>query len=150
MIGRRVFLALSLAMLAGACHGTGGSGMPGDSDDHTPFGAIAESEAVRFTGTEPFWGGEVADGRLTYTTPDNPQGTIVPVSRFAGRGGLSFSGELAGQSLTLAVTPGDCSDGMSDRTYPFVATLRLGEDLRQGCAWTERQPRTEGGRSPVG
>lgn len=101
---------------------------------------IAVNEAVKFTGTEPFWGGDVVNGKLTYATPDDPKGAVVPVSRFAGRGGLSFSGQLAGRSLTLAVTPGHCSDGMSERKYPFVATLRLGDVLRQGCAWTARQP----------
>jgi len=62
------------------------------------------------------------------------------VSRFAGRGGLSFSGEMNGEALTLAVTPGACSDGMSDRTYPFVVTLRIGDDLRNGCGWTKTHP----------
>jgi uncharacterized membrane protein len=38
------------------------------------------------------------------------------------------------------ITPGVCSDGMSDRTYPFVATLRLGDETRNGCAWSENSP----------
>ena len=38
------------------------------------------------------------------------------------------------------VTPGECSDGMSDRTYPFTVTLLLGEEQRTGCAWTDLQP----------
>jgi len=29
---------------------------------------------------------------------------------------------------------------MSDRTYPFTATLKIGDDTRNGCAWTEREP----------
>ena len=44
--------------------------------------------------------------------------------------------------FALAVTPGDCSDGMSDRTYPFVATLQVAGEQRNGCAWTERRPFT--------
>ena len=47
-------------------------------------------------------------------------------SRFAGRGGLSYSGTIDGRSFDMAVTPAECSDGMSDRTYPFVVTLRIG------------------------
>ncbi|KHK89989.1 COG3650 family protein [Novosphingobium malaysiense] len=129
-----------LALGLSACQPSAGGDVPGDGDDHTPFDAIAADEAIKFTGTEPFWGGEVADGKMTYTTPENAEGTVVPVSRFAGRGGLSFSGELGGQPLTLAVTPGTCSDGMSDRSYPFVVTLRLGGDLRNGCGWTQAKP----------
>lgn len=114
--------------------------MPGDSKDHRPWQGIAREEVVHFTGTEPFWGGNVTGTELTYKTPDNPEGERIAISRFAGRGGLSFSGGLAAGPMTLAVTPGKCSDGMSDRTYPFTATLQVGSDVRQGCAWTDRQP----------
>ncbi|MCJ2186599.1 COG3650 family protein [Novosphingobium beihaiensis] len=130
---------LMLPMVLGACSG-GVSGVPGDSEDRAPFHAIAEDEAVNVTGTEPFWGGQVAKGRFHYTTPNNPEGADVPVSRFAGRGGLSFSGDFEGKTLTLAITPGACSDGMSERQYPFVVTFRLGAELRHGCGWTKRQP----------
>jgi uncharacterized membrane protein len=39
----------------------------------------------------------------------------------------------------MMVTPLECSDGMSDRIYPFTVTLKIGDDLRSGCGWTERQ-----------
>ncbi len=98
---------------------------------------------VHYTGTEPFWGGEVRGNSLTYSTPENVDGALLTVKRFPGRGGLSFSGELEGESFDLMVTPGQCSDGMSDRTYPFVATLQVAEDTRYGCAWTDVQRFTE-------
>lgn len=121
--------------------------VPGDSGDQRPWHGIADDEAVRFTGTEPFWGGEVSGTRLTYKTPDKPEGETIAISRFAGRGGLSFSGSLAAGPMTLAITPSKCSDGMSDRVYPFMATLQVGADVRQGCAWTDRQPYS-GGAAP--
>lgn len=127
-----------------ACHGGHGANVPGNGDDHLPFHAIGADETVHFVGAEPFWGGKVTGKTMTYATPENAKGTAVPVSRFAGRGGLSFSGELDGKPLTLAITPAACSDGMSDARYPFAVTLRLGDDLRQGCGWTARQPRTGG------
>ena len=40
----------------------------------------------------------------------------------------------------MTVTPLSCSDGMSDRTYPFTVTLEIGEETRNGCGWTDRQP----------
>ena len=92
---------------------------------------------IRFAGTEPFWGGQVAGTSLTYTAPDNLDGSVITVERFAGRGGLSFSGRLDGRTFDLAITPGDCTDGMSDRTYPLVATLQLGSEQRNGCAWRD-------------
>ena len=137
---QRIAFLAAFAFLS-SCH-SAADNLPGDSSDHRPWQDIAPDETVRFTGTEPFWGGEVAGSRLTWSTPDNPLGTVVEVSRFAGRGGLSFSGEMGGKALTMTITPGDCSDGMSDYRYPFGATVRLGDELRQGCGWTERQPRT--------
>jgi uncharacterized membrane protein len=137
----------SIAFVLTACHSSGNIAVPGDSNDHDAFAGIAAHDTIRFTGTEPFWGGEIAGNRLTYSTPDNPRGTVIPVKRFAGRGGLSLSGELDGGTFDLMITEGNCSDGMSDRSYPFVVTLKLGEETRQGCAWTDQKLFT-GGRSP--
>ena len=115
-------------------------GVPTDDESTAPYSGIAEDEAVSFTGTEPFWGGEVDGKTLTYKTPDNQDGEVITVERFAGRGGISFSGVLAGAELEMMVTPLECSDGMSDRTYPFTVTLKIGDEARNGCGWTERQP----------
>jgi len=143
------FLLSALALPLAACNsgGNGGSGAPGDEMDRQPFAGIGESETIQFTGTEPFWGGEVAQGKLTYTTPEDPEGEEISVDRFAGRNGVSFSGRLADQDFVMAVTPGACSDGMSDRTYPYVVTLMVRGEQRGGCAWTDRQP-FEGPEAP--
>ncbi len=120
--------------------------MPGDAGDHVPFHEIDVGDTVHFLGTEPFWGGDVTGKRMTYSTPDSKTGEIIPVTRFAGRGGLSFTGMRGGAELTLAVAPAQCSDGMSDRAYPFTVMLKIGEETRQGCAWTDRQ-RPSGGET---
>jgi uncharacterized membrane protein len=117
------------------------------AEDTESYSGIAEDEKVHFTGTEPFWGGEVAQGVLTYTTPENQAGEMVAVDRFAGRNGISFSGQLGDMPFVLAVTPGRCSDGMSDRTYPFTVTLQVRGEQRKGCAWTGKQAFT-GPRQP--
>jgi uncharacterized membrane protein len=132
---------VGLALALAACGGQEEtSTLPGDIDDHQAFSAIGEGETVHFTGTEPFWGGEVAGSALTYTTPENIDGSRIEVSRFAGRGGLAFSGTLDGAAFDLLVSEGTCSDGMSDRSYPFTATLKLGEEQRLGCAWSDSHP----------
>ena len=114
--------------------------IPGSADETAAYAGIAEDEVLRFTGTEPFWGGEVEGKTLTYTTPEDQDGTVIAVERFAGRGGISFSGLLEGADFEMMVTPLECSDGMSDRTYPFTVTLEIGADKRNGCAWSERHP----------
>lgn len=101
------------------------------------YDAIGADETIRFTGTEPFWGGEVTGERLLYTTPENPDGAAIAVTRFAGNSGLGFSGTLDGARFDMTVTEGKCSDGMSDRTYPLTVTLLIKEEQRNGCAWTD-------------
>jgi uncharacterized membrane protein len=109
------------------------------AEDTASYSGIAADDKVHFTGTEPFWGGEVSAGVLTYTTPENQAGDTIAVDRFAGRHGISFSGQLGDRPFVLAVTPGQCSDGMSDRTYPFTVTLQVKGEQREGCAWTDKQ-----------
>ena len=150
-----LLLAAGCALLLAACQqpkeaedGAGTSavteeiadGVPTDDESTAPYSGIAEDEAVNFTGTEPFWGGEVSGRTLTYTTPEDQTGKVIEVERFAGRGGISYSGLLEGAEFEMTVTPLACSDGMSDRTYPFTVTLEIGEDKRNGCAWSEQHP----------
>lgn len=135
-------------LLVAACH----SGNPSPTASPSPaptvataadtqvYSGIGAGETVHFTGTEPFWGGEVSGETLTYTTPDSQAGQLVAVDRFAGRNGLSFSGNLDDMPFVLAVTPGKCSDGMSDRSYPFTVTLQVKGQQRNGCAWTDKHP----------
>ena len=134
-------LCLPLLFLA-ACSSEPDAALPGNAQDDQPFSGIGESEMLSLTGTEPFWSGEIVGRQLTYTTPEDMDGTRVAVSRFAGRGGLSYSGELSGQPLDIAITPAPCSDGMSDRSYPFTVTLQIGEEQRNGCGWSDAQPFT--------
>ena len=133
--------SISLSLLAGCT-----APEQGERQAST-FSAINAADTVSFTGTEPFWGGEVADGTILYRSPENVDGTRLAVTRFAGNSGVSFSGELQGSSVDLMVTRGECSDGMSDRIYPFTATLKLGAEVRMGCAWTDRRP-FEGPQTP--
>ncbi|WP_162848940.1 COG3650 family protein [Aurantiacibacter suaedae] len=140
-------VALSFLMLA-ACS-EADSIVPGNAEDPRPFSEIGADEEMRFTGTEPFWGGSVVGESLTYSTPDNIDGTAIAVSRFAGRGGVTWSGTLDGESFDLMVTPGRCSDGMSDKTYPFVATLQLGAQQREGCAWRATHPPADPAQEPA-
>ena len=130
-----------LAVLAlAACH-SDTENLPG-GEGREPYSGLAEGELLRFTGTEPFWGGEVSGGTLIYTTPEDQEGQAIEVGRFAGRGGLSFSGTLDDAPFILAVTELACSDGMSDRTYPFTVTVQVRGSMRSGCGWTQQRPFT--------
>lgn len=131
---RKIALLAAVAALAG-CTGASQGG-----EDVVAFDGIAEGEKISLLGNEPFWGAKIADGTLTWSTPDNIDGETVPVTRFSGNNGLGFSGEVSGEVIQIAVTPGECSDGMSDRTYPFTATITLGDRQLEGCGFTDKQP----------
>ena len=142
--GRGSATAAGLAALALAACSGGAPDMPGEV---AVFDGIADSEVISALGTEPFWSAKVEGATLTWSTPDNIEGTRIAVTRFAGNGGLGISGTLDGEPLQMAVTPGACSDGMSDRTYPFTVTLNIGNAQFNGCAYTDRQP-FEGEENP--
>ncbi|MEL6738215.1 MAG: hypothetical protein AAFO28_04770 [Pseudomonadota bacterium] len=121
------------------------------SDGIDSSGAIYDgvSSDASFTalGTEPFWGLDIeaedaGQHAARFTRPEDIDGSAFTLTRFAGNNGLGFSGELDGKAVQVAITPGDCSDGMSDRSYPFVVTLALGEAVLRGCAYTSEAPFT--------
>jgi uncharacterized membrane protein len=132
---------------------SGCSDDPGDiSRDSEPFAGIAPTATIDVGGTEPFWGLTITPTGDTYeanySSPELPGGTAFPMTRFAGNNGLGFSGSWAGAPVNLTLTPGDCSDGMSDRTYPYTATLQLDEVTLFGCAHTSDEPFVEGEVAP--
>lgn len=103
------------------------------------FDKVAPEEVVTLLGTEPFWNLTVEGDTGLWSTPENQPGARIALRRFAGNGGLSFSGEVGGEPFTATLTPGQCSDGMSDRTFPYVATIALGGETFEGCGYTDRQ-----------
>ncbi|MEO1648689.1 MAG: hypothetical protein AAFR32_07715 [Pseudomonadota bacterium] len=139
---RSILVVAAVALFTGLSGCSSGDGI--DPDGEVYHGVGAET-AITVLGTEPFWGldiGAEANGAhaARYTTPDNMDGAAFALARFSGNNGLGFSGELEGKPVQVAITPGECSDGMSDRTYPFAATVMLGDDTLFGCAYTDETP----------
>ena len=136
-----VLLAMSALALA-SC-----SQDPGQiSRDTQPFDGIAETASIAALGTEPFWGIDIEPASegysARYTSPEDLDGTTFEVARFAGNNGVSFSGELSGEAVQIALTPGECSDAMSDRAYPYTATVAIGARTLLGCGYTSDEPFT--------
>lgn len=110
------------------------------NEDVDPFVAdpVEDEPAFPMTfralGTEPFWALHVSDGRMRYTTPDDQEGKSVPYTRdTTANREIVLRAELDGKPLVLAGRIAECSDGMSDRVYPFAVELRIGDELRNGC-----------------
>lgn len=126
----------AIALVAAGCSQNGDAIDP----KGTVFDRVAPDEIVHLVGTEPFWAMRIVADKANYATPDQPEGYDFTVARFAGNNGLGFSGSLFEDPVTVTLTPGTCSDGMSDRRFPFVATVAMGEMTLRGCGYTDRQP----------
>ena len=114
----------------------GGPVYPGPGQPTPAPGYPAGETTYRAIGTEPFWDLEI--GReLIFTDRGNnvsvSDPTPTPVNGVAGE-------IYRTQRLEVNIVHRQCSDGMSDRSYPFVATLEVAGEQRSGCAWTDRQP----------
>ena len=131
-----LYSALPCLSLLAACAQSDGI----DSDGAIYEGVSADA-SITLSGTEPFWGMELTpkgeeEYNARFTSPEDIDGSPFVATRFAGNNGLGFSGELGDKPVQVALTPGDCSDGMRDRLYPFTATVGLGEVTVTGCAYT--------------
>ena len=107
----------------------------------------AESQipaSFRALGTEPFWAvisngtgtGETATGAgLRYSTPENIDGTQVMIEDETVQPALRrLTGTMDGKSFAIELTVGQCSDGMSDRVYPYTVRLAIEGESLAGCA----------------
>lgn len=103
----------------------------------TKLAGVDLRQPVTVLGNEPFWGLAIADGKVTYSDPEVPEN---------GPSGSLDSPEVLGNTViwratlsdqskaVITLTGTDCSDGMSDRTYPLAAKVELGDRVLTGCA----------------
>ncbi len=93
---------------------------------------------VKAIGTEPFWGAKVEGRCVTYSTPEDQKGTRIWTKYTPGLGGGIWTGTFQNKPFKLVTrAKPDCSDGMSDRTYPLEAMVTVAGEERRGCAAPE-------------
>jgi len=100
-------------------------------------GAELTATPLRAIGTEPFWGAGIEGRCITYSTPEDQQGTRIWTRFTPGPDGGIWSGSLDGREFELRTRPAappGCSDGMSDNRYPHSVMLRVRGETRRGCA----------------
>ena len=92
-------------------------------------------QPLRVLGTEPFWAVEITPAGLTYSGVDRPeQKAANPGPILQGTVATWTTETEAGNKLSVTVMATDCSDGMSDRTYPLTAKVEIGGESLTGCA----------------
>lgn len=99
------------------------------------LGGVDLDQPVKALGNEPFWYVTMDGKTMTYGGPDRPE-RRAPQSGPQMQGTTAtFTGETAaGQSLEVTLIATECSDGMSDRTYPLVARVKVADETLTGCA----------------
>jgi uncharacterized membrane protein len=93
----------------------------------------APLQAWRGFGNEPFWEARVDGDTLVFSTPDQPDGRAMKGRRVPSLVGYVFLGKDGDRDFNLGLTPGECSDGMSDNRHAFTATFTYGGTTYRGC-----------------
>jgi len=91
--------------------------------------------AFHAIGTEPFWSLDVGPTGLRFRTPEDTLGALFPpVAALASGDTLRWTTSSGSASVEARLWPGTCSDGMSDRVWPYHAAVRLDTTAYRGCA----------------
>lgn len=132
-----LILASSITLALAACKP---AAAPADAPVATPAAATSAAStpaddvvAMRAFGNEPFW--EMIDdakGALVFTTPETLEagGERFEATRSVDAAGIHY----VGKDVKLDIVKQDCSDGMSDATHPYAATMTLKGVAYTGCA----------------
>jgi len=85
--------------------------------------------AYRAVGTEPFWGLAIDERQMVFTQPD-----AQPVAQPTPKVIVGFAGEIyQTPRLNVNIVHVQCSDGMSDRTYPDKVQVTVDGRRFEGC-----------------
>jgi uncharacterized membrane protein len=128
--------ALTLGLAACDPHAADSPGAatpPADAPAAAPDKAAEFDSPLRLIGTEPFWALKIGKDNMVLSRPDQSDLTVSHSGSVGGDGHAQWAGE----GLTASVTRQACSDGMSDRTYAYVAEVKVGGTALKGCGDAE-------------
>jgi uncharacterized membrane protein len=132
----RSILAVGLMLLATACSEPDvGPPAPAEPAAPTILGGVDLGQPLRALGTEPFWAVDITTDAIAYSAVDS-EGVRVfnPGPTVQGTTAVYASAAEDGTALVVTLIATECSDGMSDRTYPLTARVELGGQTLNGCA----------------
>ena len=144
------FAALAALALA-ACSPAGEPDQPDAPPEPAPvLGGVDLAKPVRALGTEPFWSVELTGTEMVYTTPEPPEQRAPQPNPVVQGTTATYEAETAdGTTLSVTLVATECSDGMSDRTYPLTAMVKIGDLELTGCAASSAAVMSTGESGPV-
>lgn len=104
-------------------------------DTSSAGGAILSALPLRALGTEPFWALDIEATELRFKTPDDTAGVRFPApARSLAGDTVSWTAQRDTAAIEARVWPAKCSDGMSDREYPYTVRVTVAGTAYRGCA----------------
>ena len=147
---RRLFAALSVLVLAGCSAAEEPASSPEPPLPAAVLGGVELAGSVRALGTEPFWSVDLTGTELVYTTPEAPEQRAPRPEPVVQGTTATWEAETAdGTRLKVTLIATECSDGMSDRTYPLTAMVTVGDRALTGCAASTAAIISTGESGPV-
>lgn len=134
---RPLFAALAVLALAACSPADEPSPPPAQPEPAPMLGGVDLGQPIRALGTEPFWGVELTGTEIVYTGVDRPEQRAPQPEPLVQGTTANYEAETsAGTPISVMLAATECSDGMSDRTYPLSAIVRIGDEVLTGCAAT--------------
>lgn len=133
----RPALLLACVLLTAACSENTEAVPPTEPTPVEPrvLGGVDLNQPLRVIGNEPFYAVEIRPDALVYSGVDRPeQRAANPGPVIQGTTAVYATATGNGTALVVTLSDTDCSDGMSDRTYPLTARVEVGEETLNGCA----------------
>jgi uncharacterized membrane protein len=147
---RRLYAALSVLVLAGCSPAEAPAPSPELTAPAAVLGGVELAGPLRAIGTEPFWSVDLMGTEMVYTSPEPPgQRARQPEPVIQGTT-ATWAGETAdGATFKVTLVATECSDGMSERTYPLTAMVTVGQRALTGCAASTAAITSSGESGPV-
>jgi uncharacterized membrane protein len=147
---RRLYAALSVLVLAGCSPAEAPAPSPELTAPAAVLGGVELAGPLRAIGTEPDWSVDLTGTEMVYTSPEPPgQRARQPEPVIQGTT-ATWAGETAdGATFKVTLVATECSDGMSERTYPLTAMVTVGERALTGCAASTATITSSGESGPV-
>lgn len=138
---------LIAALALAACQQEAAEAPPPAASAPPPPPAVSDfGQPMTARGNEPFWAVRVEGTRLTLLRPGEPEAAFTAPGMAASPGQATWDAKAAdGQTLTLTLRVTECSDGMSDLSYPMAAEVEVAGRLMTGCAAKTADLPREGG-----